>query len=79
MSADFEYRFFDGLFVYKPWRLFPLVSSLLAAICLVLLIFLPESPKFLLITGRKAEALKILNNIYKVNNKNARKVIVTFH
>lgn len=52
---------------YAAWRIFLLISSLLAGIVSILLCFLPESPKFLLAQGRHDEALEILRSIHRMN------------
>lgn len=74
MTRTFEFNWFNGLFVYKPWRLYLFVTSLLPAISFVAMLFLPESPKFLLATGAKEEALQILQRIYRTNNSKSKKV-----
>lgn len=57
---------------YKPWRLYMVVCSLPAILSFIILIFLPESPKFVLGQGRQAEAYQILQRMNRVNNgKNA--------
>lgn len=57
---------------YKPWRLYMVVCSLPAILSFMILIFLPESPKFVLGQGRQAEAYQILQRMNRVNNgKNA--------
>lgn len=54
---------------YKPWRLFLVVCSLPGFICsIMLLLFLPESPKFVLGQGKQSEALKILEQMNRWNN-----------
>lgn len=54
--------------IYKPWRLFLIVCSLPGFIVFVILIFLPESPKFVLSQGKPMEAYKILQTVNRVNN-----------
>lgn len=59
--------------IYKPWRLFLVVCSLPGFLVFVILIFLPESPKFVLSQGKPMEAYKILQTVNRVNNgKNAQ-------
>lgn len=52
---------------YSIWRIFLLLCSSLSGMIMILLCFLPESPKFLLAHGKHEEALKILSNIYRRN------------
>lgn len=54
---------------YSIWRIFLLACSSLSGIVMILLCFLPESPKFLLAQERHDEALKILEGIYRRNKK----------
>ena len=69
---------FNGLFVLKPWRFFILTTSALPLICFCMMLKLPESPKFLLVQGKTSETLKILNEIYKVNNRKNKENQVDF-
>lgn len=56
-----------GGFVYNSWRIFLLVMSLPSFIVAALLFLLPESPKFLISTGRQEEALEVFRSIYLMN------------
>lgn len=71
---QFELFLFDGLFVYKPWRLYLLVSSMLSGIGWAAMMFLPESPKFLLALGDTDKSLAVLSSIYKINKPKAKEV-----
>lgn len=53
---------------YKPWRLFLVVCSLPGLLVFVILVFLPESPKFILSQGKQQEAYSILQKMNRVNN-----------
>lgn len=53
---------------YKPWRLFLVVCGLPGFIAAIALIFLPESPKFVLSQGNKAAAYEILQKVNRWNN-----------
>lgn len=67
---EFEMSFIDV--TYKPWRLFIVVCSLPGFIASLVLIFFPESPKFVLGLGNQIEAIKILEQMNRWNNgKNA--------
>lgn len=57
-------------FVYNSWRIFLIVMALPSFVVAILLCFLPESPKFLLTTGKSDEALAIFKHIYHVNTGN---------
>ncbi|KAJ8718566.1 hypothetical protein PYW08_002803 [Mythimna loreyi] len=54
-------------FVYNSWRIFLLVMSLPSFLVAALLFLLPESPKFLISTGRHEEALEVFKGIYMMN------------
>ena len=59
---------------YKPWRLFMVVCGCLSLICFVVMIFLPESPKFVLLQGDETKAIEILKKIYSINTGNDPKL-----
>lgn len=59
---------------YKPWRLFILTSSCVNIFAFVGLLFMPESPKFLLAMGKREEALDIIKNVYQINTGNPKEV-----
>lgn len=63
---QFDIPFIDV--VYKPWRLFLVISSLLELLAFIILLFLSESPKFVLGQGNNQQAYEILQNINHVNN-----------
>lgn len=52
---------------YKPWRLFFIACSFPGLVALFMLIFLPESPKFVLGQGDEFGAYKILQEIHQMN------------
>ncbi|XP_058067185.1 synaptic vesicle glycoprotein 2C-like [Anopheles bellator] len=54
-------------FTYNSWRIFLLVCSIPSFIVAALLLYLPESPKFLLSQGKFEEALAIFRGIYVTN------------
>ncbi|CAK1580938.1 unnamed protein product [Parnassius mnemosyne] len=56
-----------GGFVYNSWRIFLLVMSLPSFLVAALLFLLPESPKFLISTGRHEAALEVFRGIYLMN------------
>lgn len=53
---------------YKPWRFYFVVCSFPEIIIATVLLFLPESPKFVLGQGNKAGAYEILQKINRWNN-----------
>lgn len=68
INQDWEFYVpFIGL-TYKPWRLFIVVCGIPGLLASILLIFLPESPKFVLGQGNKMEAYEILQKMNRWNN-----------
>lgn len=59
--------FYGTNFVYNSWRIFLLICAIPSLLVAVFLIFLPESPKFLLTCGKSEEALEIFKKIYQIN------------
>lgn len=53
---------------YKPWRLYLIVCSIPGLIAAMAMIFLPESPKFLLEQGNIAGAQEVFHKINRWNN-----------
>lgn len=53
---------------YKPWRLFIVVCGIPSAASFITLLFLPESPKFILSQGNKEQAYEIIAKMYRINN-----------
>jgi MFS transporter, VNT family, synaptic vesicle glycoprotein 2 len=54
--------------VFKPWRLFMIVCATPNVVCgLVMLFFMPESPKFTFSHGDEAKTLQILHKVYCCN------------
>lgn len=56
-------------FVLATWRIYLILVSLLNGLVLLGLVFLPESPKFLLTKGKVAETIEVLRKVYKWNKK----------
>ncbi|XP_063700760.1 synaptic vesicle glycoprotein 2C [Culicoides brevitarsis] len=59
--------FVTKYFVYNSWRVFLMICAIPSFIVCALLLYLPESPKFLLSRGKEEKALNIFQWIYKVN------------
>lgn len=53
---------------YKPWRLFIIACALPGLFSALVLLFLPESPKFVLGQGDKVAAYQILEKMNRWNN-----------
>jgi len=54
-------------FQYNSWRIFVAVSALPSLLVAVALVFMPDSPRFLLCKGREDETLGVLRRIYFTN------------
>lgn len=76
LPMDWSLTVLGGVATYKPWRLYLLVTSLLMAIAFGVTMFLPESPKFLLATGKPAECLQVLKRLYDHNRNDEEYPIV---
>lgn len=54
---------------YRPWRLLVVACAIPFTIATVLLMFAPESPKFLFATGLPEAALDVVKKIYATNSR----------
>ena len=54
-------------FQYNSWRIFVAVSALPSLLVAIALVFMPNSPKYLLCKGREDETLDVLRRIYSTN------------
>lgn len=52
---------------FTSWRIFILCNGIPGYIALFILPFFPESPRYLLVQGRKDEALQVLQTVYSYN------------
>lgn len=52
---------------YTPWRLFLLMNGSIIGVAWAVMMFLPESPKFLLAIDRHEEALRVLHQVHRWN------------
>lgn len=68
LSADWSWEISDSL-TFRPWRLIIFLSLLPGFIAALMLLFIPESPLFLMAHGRHEEALQAINWISKVNTR----------
>ncbi|XP_065215026.1 synaptic vesicle glycoprotein 2C-like isoform X2 [Planococcus citri] len=57
-------------FTYKSWQIFLALCSIPSFIVAVLLLYLPESPKFLLTQNQHEKAMKVFQRIYQANTGN---------
>lgn len=73
MPMQWQFTVFGLL--YTPWRMYILLSSLITAISFLVMLFLPESPKFLLAIGKTDEALSILKTVFNVNTGKSKEVL----
>lgn len=53
---------------YKPWRLFLVICTLPGLFAFLIMLYLPESPKFLLGQGKQAEAYRVLQHMNEMNS-----------
>lgn len=59
--------------VFKPWRLFMIICGIPSIVCaLVMLLCMPESPKYTFSDGDEATTLKVLQRVYSINTGNPR-------
>ncbi|XP_076251981.1 uncharacterized protein LOC143191091 isoform X5 [Rhynchophorus ferrugineus] len=57
---------------YFSWNMLLLISALPSVLSAISLFFLPETPKFLMSTGKNQEALRVFQQIYKMNTNNPK-------
>ena len=65
----------SAVFIVRPfhsWRLFTLLCAAPSLLCALMLLFCPESPRFLLTVGKVTEAQAILTHMRKVNGRGAK-------
>ncbi|CAG0915845.1 unnamed protein product [Notodromas monacha] len=58
-----------GTFKYAPWRLFVALCGIPSALAGCLVLYFPESPRYLMTEGKNREALEILRYVWSVNNQ----------
>jgi|LauGreDrversion4_2_1035121.scaffolds.fasta_scaffold240266_1 inner membrane protein involved in colicin E2 resistance len=62
-----------SLFISRNWfYLYLFMTSIGTLSFLIVLLLVPESPKWLLINGRKQEAVEALNKIAKINGVDSK-------
>lgn len=70
LPTDFNLNLPYLIYGYRPWRLLVALFATPYLICAVLINFFPESPKFLLSSGKTEETLTVLQRIYSINTGN---------
>ncbi|XP_026330457.1 synaptic vesicle glycoprotein 2C-like [Hyposmocoma kahamanoa] len=63
-----DWRVNLGAINFRPWRLLTIVYALLLVLTSISVIFIKESPKFLVSKGKYREALEVLRYIYSKNS-----------
>ncbi|CAG9856907.1 unnamed protein product [Phyllotreta striolata] len=67
LPRKWDFSFF-GLYELHSWNILLLICASTTIISSVLYTFVPESPKFLMATGRTEEALNVMKKIYALNS-----------
>ncbi|XP_047348212.1 synaptic vesicle glycoprotein 2B-like isoform X3 [Vespa velutina] len=67
IPQKWNWSLLNGLIEIKSWRVFLAICSFPAFLACIAIFFFPESPRFLLLKGRREEALAIFQKIYSVN------------
>ncbi|XP_017478735.1 PREDICTED: synaptic vesicle glycoprotein 2B-like [Rhagoletis zephyria] len=70
INQDWEFYVPYINITFKPWRSYILACGLPGFLCGLVMFFLPESPKYLLSSGRADKAVEVLERIYRINSKN---------
>lgn len=70
MSYEWRIELYEG-YQFRPWRLLIILYSIFGIAGGSLLLFLKESPKYLLSVRKDEEALKVIKWIYRVNKGNS--------
>lgn len=64
-----SWGYFSPDFVFNSWRIFVAICSLPALTAAIMVVLLPESPRFLLKARKNLEALEVLNRMAVTNGK----------
>lgn len=67
VTIPYDIRLEAPGFVYNSWRVFLTICAFPALIIAILMLWLPESPMFLLMKDRKDETLDVLRKMYSRN------------
>ncbi|KAH0560534.1 synaptic vesicle glycoprotein 2C-like isoform X1 [Cotesia glomerata] len=57
----------SSIFFFNPWNLFNLICSMVALLSAFLVIFLPETPKYLAETGQYTKLMDVLSQMFREN------------
>ncbi|KAK9879264.1 hypothetical protein WA026_004113 [Henosepilachna vigintioctopunctata] len=66
LPVDINFTILNNLRIHS-WNVYLLVTALPALLAGLIFIFLPESPKFLMTTGKNDEALAVFQMVYSMN------------
>ncbi|XP_072949773.1 synaptic vesicle glycoprotein 2A-like [Epargyreus clarus] len=67
LTQNWEFALFGNKYVIHSWNIFLFATAMAPIITGLSFVPLPESPKFLMSRGRNEEALKVFQNIYRMN------------
>lgn len=67
--SEFKYILFGGAIILNNWRVFMIFCSFPSLLTALLLLFLPESPKFHICNGMPEAGKNTLKSIYKINHR----------
>ncbi|XP_050515583.1 synaptic vesicle glycoprotein 2B isoform X2 [Diabrotica virgifera virgifera] len=70
LPLPINWSLFDGNVELHSWNVFLMVTGLAPLIGGIIFMFLPESPKFLMTSGKNDEAMEILRTVYSWNTGN---------
>jgi len=63
----------NTFFTFNAWRIFIFLTAIPSLISFILIYQYPETPRYLMLTGRMIKSRDILEQIYLTNNKNKAK------
>ncbi|XP_058813071.1 synaptic vesicle glycoprotein 2B-like isoform X2 [Topomyia yanbarensis] len=67
IPQEWDFRLLGGSFVIHSWQIFLAVCCLPSLLSGTCVIFLPESPKFLMSKGRNQQAMTVFQSLYSLN------------
>lgn len=68
LSYDWSFELYEGYF-FRPWRLLIIIFSLTGIVSALLILGVPESPKYYLSQNQNEKALEVMQWMYRVNKK----------
>lgn len=75
LIMPYMWRYDWNHMTFEPWRLYMLINTSLILFTFPSMMLLPEGPKFLLLLGKKAEAIDVLRRVYVRNTRNLPEVV----